>query len=159
MIRSLLIAVLLFSLGGNAIGQNLGSIQRGQRGYSPPAPDRPAGEPAPPDVFLLSQERANLYQELIGIDDFQKEVLKSFLQEYYSKTSAIAFDVNLKFDEKQKGINAEKKTLEKNLLSVFSQEQTDAIISEEEFGAKSKELKKEKKKEKKRKRKKEKNNG
>lgn len=159
MIRSLILVLLLFSFGTNAMGQNLGSIQRGQRGYSPPAQNRPAGEPEPPDVYLLSQERADMYQEILQIDDFQKEVLKTFLKDHYAKTSAIAFDENLKFENKQKGINAEKKILEKNLLDVFSKEQTESIMSEEQFGSKTKEYKKEKKKEKKRKKKKEKDDG
>ena len=98
-----------------------------------------------------------MYQELLSIDDFQKEVLKTFLKDYYGATSEIAFDTNLKFDNKQKGINDQKKLLEKNLSNVFSEEQVEIIMTEEQFGSKSKEFKKEQKKEKKKQKKKKKN--
>ncbi len=155
--RVLFFILLSCSIGHTLIGQNLGSIQRGQRGYTPNAPNPVQGNPEPPDVNLLSQERADLYQELLSIDDFQKEVLKTFLKDYYGATSEIAFDTNLKFDNKQKGINDQKKLLEKNLSNVFSEEQVEIIMTEEQFGSKSKEFKKEQKKEKKKQKKKKKN--
>lgn len=155
---SLLCSFCFISVG---LSQNVGNqfIQPGQAGYSP-APRTPeAGEPEPPDVNILSQERADLYQEILQIDDFQKEVLKMFLKDYYTKSSAIAFDANLKFDDKQKAINAEKKLLEKNLSDVFTPEQVEILMTEEQFGSRTKELKKEKKKEKRKKKKQDKNNG
>lgn len=159
MIKSLVLAIILLSFGTNVIGQNLGSVQRGQRGYSPTQKNVQAGEPEPPDVYVLSQERADIYQEILGIDDFQKEVLKSFLKDHYEKTSAIGFDENIKFDEKLKRINSEKAILEKNLLNVFSEEQTEIILSEEKFGTETRKVKQDKKKEKRKKKKKKKDNG
>ncbi len=159
--KSLLLVLLCaISFVFEGTSQNVGNqfIQPGQAGYSPGPRTREAGEPAPPDVNILSQERADMYQEILSIDDFQKEVLKTFLKDYYGKSSAIAFDVNLKFEDKQKAINQEKKTLEKNLLDVFSPDQVEAILNEEQFGSKTKEYKKEKKKEKRKKRKKNKDN-
>lgn len=151
-----LLVICFFCFVFTGIGQNVGNqfIQPGQAGYSPGPRTREAGEPEPPDVNILSQERADMYQELLGIDSFQKEVLKTFLKGYYTKSSAIAFDENLKFDQKQQQINLEKKNLEKNLLDVFPQAQVQAILDEEQFGSKTKEYKKEKRKEKKRKKKK-----
>ncbi len=153
MIKSFIILVFFCCIATNLLGQNYGVPQRGQRGYSPPPRTTEATEPTPPDVFLLSQERANMYQELMTLDNFQKEILKSFLQDYYKKTSSIAFDANLKIEDKQKGVNAEKKVLEKKLLDIFSVEQVEIIMTEEQFGTKSKEFKKEKRKEEKKKRK------
>ncbi len=148
-----------FSFGHSLVAQNgWNRPQRGERGYSPPARVPNAVEPESPDPIILSQERADMYQKLLGIDNFQKEVLKNFLRDHYSKTSTIAFDKDLKFDDKQKAINQEKKTLEKNLLDVFSADQVEAILNEEQFGSKTKEYKKEKKKEKRKKRKKNKSN-
>lgn len=155
----LFLILLSFSIGQTIIGQNLGAIQRGQRGYTPNSPNPVQGNPEPPDVNLLSQERADMYQEILSIDDFQKEVLKTFLKNYYGATSEIAFDTNLKFENKQKGINDQKKILEKYLSNVFSEEQVEIIMTEEQFGSRTKELKKEKKKEKRNKKKQEKDNG
>jgi hypothetical protein len=139
-------------MGYTMIGQALGGNQRNPRALSSQN-TIPTSAPEPPDVNLLSQERANMYQEILKIDNFQKEVLKTFLKDYYRKTSDIAFNVNLKFDERQKRIGDQKKLLEKNLAGVFSEEQVKAVMTEEQFGSKSKELKKEKKKDKKRKKK------
>ena len=149
--------LLSFSIGQTVLGQNLGAAQRGQRGFSPNVPNTAQANPEPPDVNLLSQERADMYQEILEIDDFQKEVLKTFLKDYYGATSEIGFDTNLKFEDKQKGINDQKKILEKNLSNVFSEEQVEIVMTEEQFGSKSKELKKEKKKEKRKKKKEDKN--
>jgi len=150
--RILFLTLLTCSMGYNMIGQALGGNPRNQRVLNQTS-SIPASTPTPPDVNLLSQERADMYQEILKIDDFQKEVLKTFLKDYYGKTSDIAFDTNLKYDEKQKRIGDEKKLLEKTLGDIFSEDQVKAIMTEEQFGSKSKELKKEKKKEKKRRKK------
>lgn len=142
----------LLVLGTATVAAQFGVPQRGQSGYTPPPRPQVAVEPEAPDPNLLSLERANLYQELLQIDDFQKEVLKTFLKEFYEKKGEITFNEDLKFEDKQKAINVEQANLEKRLLDVFTKEQVETIINEEQFGSKRKQLAKEKKK-KKRKRK------
>lgn len=134
--------------------QNLGQIQRGQRGYSPTPPAQQAGEPEAPDVNLLSITRANMYQELLGLDGFTKEVLKKYLQDYYGATSDIGYNPNLKFEEKREQINAERKKFEKSLKEAFTEEQVEQILTEEEFGNGEKKIDKEKRKKKRKKKKK-----
>lgn len=159
MINKLILAIIFCFLGSNLISQTLGGNQRGlrnQRGFDPTPQNIQPNENTPPDVNLLSQEKANLYQEILSIDDFQKEVLKMFFHNYYTKSSMIAFDKNLQLDNKQTKISAEKKLLEKKLLEVFTLEQVETIMTEEQFGSKYREINKKKKKEKRNKRKKEK---
>lgn len=151
-------AFILF-MGTLSVGaQNLGSIQRGQRGYTPPARATEAGEPEKPDVNQLSLDKATLYKEILGIDVFEKEVLRTYLKDYYRARVDIDYNPDLKFDEKRELINAEQKKFEKALKEVFTDEQVEQILLEEQFGNKAKEKKKEdkekRKKEKKKKKKK-----
>ena len=156
MINKIILAIALCFLGNNLIAQ-IGGNQRGlrnQQGLNPVNERIEPNKDTPPDVNVLSQEKADFYQEMIGIDDFQKEVLKMFFKDYYAKSSSIAYDKNLALDEKEDKISAEKELLEKNLLEVFSEEQVETIMTEEQFGSKFRELKKEKRKEKKQKKRK-----
>lgn len=147
-------ALVLF-LGTLSIdAQNLGSIQRGQRGYSPSSRPPEAGEPAKPDVNQLSLDKANLYKEILGIDVFEKEVLRTYLKDYYRARVDIDYNPDLKYEDKRELINLEEKKFEKALKEVFSEEQIEKILLEEQFGNKAKEKKKEDKKEKKKKKKK-----
>ncbi|MFT5892618.1 MAG: hypothetical protein ACI9Y7_002730 [Dokdonia sp.] len=147
-------ALVLF-LGTLSVGaQNLGNIQRGQRGYSPAARPTEAGEPEKPDVNQLSIEKATLYKEVLGIDVFQKEVLRTYLKDYYRARVDIDYNPDLKFEDKQTLINVEQKKFEKALKEVFTDDQVEQILMEEQFGNRAKEKKKEAKKEKKKKRKK-----
>ena len=97
----LFLILLSCSIGSSMIAQNLGSIQRGQRGYTPNAPNPVAGEPEPPDVNLLSQERADMYQDILSIDDFQKEVLKTFCKYVVYNSGAFSFWKNLTVRDKR----------------------------------------------------------
>lgn len=133
--------------------QNLGGVARGQRGYSPQGQAPQAGEPEKPDVNLLSIERADMYQKILDIDIFTKEVLKSYLKDYYTATADIGYNPNIKFEEKRELINAERKNFEKSLGEVFTEEQVKKILTEEEFGQGEKKLDKETRKEKRKKRK------
>lgn len=155
MIKSIVLSILLCALGANVIGQNIGNnTQRGQLRSSAIPAGTQTSQPEKPDVNLLSQEKADMYQEILQVDDFQKEVLKTFLKEHYQKVTVLSFDETLKLEDKLKGVSASRKALEKSLLGVFSAEQTKIIMTEEDSGTKERELKKEKKKEKKKKKKK-----
>lgn len=152
--RTVFLILILF-LGTLSIGaQNLGSIQRGQRGYSPPPRQLDAGEPEKPDVNQLSIDKATLYKEMLGIDAFQKEILRSYLKDYYTAKIDIDYNPDLKFEDKQKQINVEQKKFEKVLKEVFTDDQVEQILIEEQFGNRAKEKKKEEKDAKKKKRKK-----
>lgn len=149
LMRIRLFTILFLAFGMSAMSaQNLNNIQRGQRGYSPPAQQRDAGEPAKPDANVLSIERADMYQGILDIDVFTKEVLKSYLKDYYSATIDIGYNADLKFEDKRELINAERKKFEKSLKEVFTDEQVEKILTEEEFGKEKKKYDKEKRQEK-----------
>ena len=98
-----------------------------------------------------------MYQEILDIDVFTKEVLKSYLKDYYTATVNIGYDENLKFDAKRELINAERKKFETSLKEVFTEEQVEKILTEEEFGKEKKKYDKEKRQEKRKKKKRKKN--
>lgn len=151
---TLVFALVLFVGILSVEAQNLGNIQRGQRGYSPPARQTEAGEPEKPDVNQLSIEKATLYKEMLGIDVFQKEVLRTYLKDYYIARVDIDYNPELKFEDKQKLINTEQKKFEKALKEVFTEDQVEQILLEEQFGNRAKKKKKEDKKDKKNKKRK-----
>lgn len=108
-------------------------------------------EPEKPDANILSAEKGEMYAELLGVDVFTKEVMKNYLKDYYGSLIAIGFDKDMPVEDKRKGVELEKKKLEKNLSSILNEEQVRQIMVEEESGAKSKKYKKEKRKKRKKK--------
>ena len=150
--KFLFLFFIVFTTG--LVAQQLGGVQRGTRGYTPPPRTPEAGNPEKPDPNVLSIERADMYQELMGLDLFTKEVLKSYLKDYYTQVSVIGFDSDLKYEAKVEMINLERKKFEKSLKEAFTEEQVEQILTEEEFGAGKKKLDKEKRQEKRKKKKK-----
>lgn len=149
---------ILFLLGTitSSLAQNLGSIQRGQRGYTPPPRALEAGEPEKPDVNIMAQENATRYAQELNMDAFKKEVLKSYLKDFYREKIDISYNPELKFDEKQPLIIAANNKFEKRLIEILDADQIETLLSFEQLGLKPKDEKKDKKKKKKKKRKKDK---
>lgn len=145
-------ALLIFLGTFSMEAQNVSGIAPGQRGYSPAPRATEAGEPEKPDVNQLSIEKATLYKEILGIDVFQKEVLRTYLKDYYRARVDVDYNPELKFEDKQKLINAEQKKFEEALKEVFTEDQVEQILTEEQFGNRAKEKKKKEKKQKRKKR-------
>ncbi len=135
-----------YSIQAQGFGRNTG-----RRGNS--IPQAPTGQSAPerPDASLISIERSDMYAELLGIDVFTKEVLKSYLKDYYATAINISYDQEMPLKDKQEKIELEKKKLEKSLGDIFNEEQVERIMREEETGAEGKKYKKEKRKKKRKK--------
>ncbi|MFT5752045.1 MAG: hypothetical protein ACI828_001540 [Flavobacteriales bacterium] len=142
---------ILFLLGAftTGIAQNLGAVQRGQRGYVPPPRALEAGEPEKPDVNVMAQENATRYAQELNIDAFTKEVLKSYLKDFYREKIDISYNPELKFDDKQPLIMTANSKFEKRLTEILNADQIEALISFEQLGMKPKDDKKKKKKKKK----------
>ncbi|WP_299683700.1 hypothetical protein [uncultured Dokdonia sp.] len=158
--KHIIVVALVFFFGILSLqAQDISRIQRGQRGYSPAPRQLDAGEPEKPDVNELSIEKAAFYQQMLEIDPFEKEVLRTYLKDYYTARVEIDFNPDLKFEDKQKQINDEQKKFEKSLKEVFTVEQVEQILLEERFGNRAKEAKKEAKQTKKKKRKNKKKKG
>ena len=150
---------ILFLLGTitTSVAQNLNSIQRGQRGYTPPPRALEAGEPEKPDVNVMAQENATHYAQELNIDAFKKEVLKSYLKDFYREKIDITYNPELKFNEKQPLIIEANSRFEKRLVEILNADQIEALISYEQLGITPKDDKKDKKKKKRKNRKKNKN--
>tara|TARA_R110002051_G_scaffold3333_1_gene18054 strand:+ start:60804 stop:61322 length:519 start_codon:yes stop_codon:yes gene_type:complete len=154
--KSVCILVLLGTFT-TSIAQNLGSVQRGQRGYTPPPRALEAGEPEKPDVIVMAQASATRYAQELKIDAFKKEVLKSYLKDFYREKVDIAYNPELKFDEKQPMIIEANARFEKKLVEILNAEQIGTLMSYEQLGVKPNDDKKDTKKKKRKKRKKNKN--
>lgn len=138
--------MLLFGTFTTSIAQNLGSVQRGQRGYTPPPRAIEAGEPEKPDINIIAQEKATLYAEKLNIDAFKKEVLKSYLKDFYREKIDISYNPDLKLEEKQPLIIVANNKFEKRLTEILDADQIETLLSIEQLGMRPKEEKKKKKK-------------
>jgi len=154
--KNFVVILLLFVGFGVQAQQGYGSQYRsnGRQGNSiAQAPTGQPTEPEKPDANLISAERAIMYQELLGVDVFTKEVLKNYLNDYYTMALDVGFDKEMLAEDKRKAIEEGKKKLEKSLGDILNEEQVARVMAEEATGAESKKYKKDKKKEKRRKRK------
>tara|TARA_R110002012_G_scaffold6480_7_gene30002 strand:+ start:87222 stop:87677 length:456 start_codon:yes stop_codon:yes gene_type:complete len=119
-------------------------------------PNSPQGSQASvekPDPNILSLERSSVYQEMFELDVFGKEVLRSYLKDYYTVLLAIQDDKDMVIDDKRKKAELEKKKFESQLRDILTEEQVVKIIAEEESGRTQKLVAKKQKKERKKKRK------
>ena len=141
----------LVSLEAQGYGNPYGNS--GRRQSSVPAP--PQGGPASaekPDPNVLSIERSGVYQEMFELDVFGKEVLRSYLKDYYTVLLGIQDDKEMDIDDKRKKAELEKKKFEAQLRDILTEEQVVKIIAEEESGRTQKLVAKKQKKERKKKR-------
>lgn len=151
-----LVILIFLALGLHDISaQGFNNRQRGlggQGAIAPPTQQSPSA-PERPDANVLSIERAEMYQKILDIDVFTKEVLKNYLKDYYSAAIAINFDADVNLADKRDLINIERKKFEKSLKEIFSEEQAQIILTEEELGKEKEKYDKEKKQEERKKKK------
>ena len=115
-------------------GSQYGTSGR-QRSSIPQAGAGTNAEPERPDANLISAERADMYAELLEVDVFTKEVLKSYLNDYYEMAINVSFDKEMLVEDKRKAIEVGKKKLEKSLGDILNEEQVGRVMTEEESGA------------------------
>ncbi|WP_396596117.1 hypothetical protein [Dokdonia sp. R86516] len=155
MMRYFIVAVMMLCLASveaQGYGNPYGNSGR-RRSTVPAPPQGSQAAPEKPDPNLLSLDRSNIYQEMFELDVFGKEVLRSYLKDYYTVLLAIQDDKNMAIDAKRKKAELEKKKFESQLRDILTEEQVVKIIAEEESGRTGKKVAKEKKKERKKRRK------
>ncbi|WP_298326020.1 hypothetical protein [uncultured Dokdonia sp.] len=142
----------LVSVEAQGYGNPYGNSGR-RRSSVPAPPQTNQGSPEKPDPNILSLERSSVYQEMFELDVFGKEVLRSYLKDYYTVLLAIQDDKDMVIDDKRKKAELEKKKFESQLRDILTEEQVVKIIAEEESGRTQKLVAKKQKKERKKKRK------
>ncbi len=156
MMRYFLVVVMLLclvSVEAQGFGGQNGTDFSGRgRRLVPSTPGVAASYNEKPDPNVLSLERSSVYQEMFELDVFGKEVLRSYLKDYYTVLLAIQDDQDMVIDDKRKKAELEKKKFESQLRDILTEEQVVKIIAEEESGRTDKKVEKEKKKERKKKR-------
>ncbi|NQX78174.1 hypothetical protein [Gilvibacter sp.] len=137
----LLITILIFGSLGTAAAQNLGQIQRGQRGYVPPPLPRDQGAIAIEDTLEDIDEKMDLYETEFELDAFEKAVVKNYIVEYEKEKMGIMADESITYDVKQQSYKKLDEKLSGNLVTVLTEEQV-ARFGELHFGDKKKKKKK-----------------
>jgi len=130
-------------------GQNGTNFSGRGRSIVPSTPGVAASYNDKPDASVLSIERADMYEELLSLDVFTKEVLKSYLKDHYAKLIEIQFDEESPLDDRRKSVEKQKKDFKTLLDDFLTEEQVEKIIMEEETGKAEKKVKKQKKERKK----------
>lgn len=153
MMRYFIVAVMmlcLVSVEAQGFGGQSGTNFSGRgRRLVPSTPGVAASYNEKPDANILSIERANMYEELLGLDVFTKEVLKSYLKDHYTKLIQIQFDEESPLEERKKSVETQKKEFKSLLDDFLPEEQVERLIIEEETGNAEKKVKKQKKERKK----------
>ena len=144
-------------MGTSILAQNVGRVQRGQRGYTPPPKPRDINyQGAKMDANAIVDQQMPTYTEELGLDAFQQEIMKTMLKEHYNKRETVRADYSMDFGDKQEKFLALDEELYTNLSSFLNQEQIETFKKVQFFDAKA--IKKNNKKKKKEKRKKKKKN-
>ncbi len=110
--------------------------QRGERGYIPPPKQIPVKEIERPEINAYSEERAVYFSEQLGFDAFQKEVLKTYLKNYYTAKHDVEFNPDLKYNEKLPLISKHQESFRQELITFLKPEQVTFIMKEEHSGSK-----------------------
>ena len=140
----------LVSVEAQGYGGQSGTNYSGRgRRLAPSTPGVAASSSDKPDANLLSIERADMYEELLELDVFTKEVLKSYLKDHYAKLIEIQFDEESPLEDRKKSVEKQKKEFKLLLDDFLSEEKVQQIIIEEETGNAEKKVKKQKKERKK----------
>ncbi len=146
--KTVILSTIFLLLSISTITAQFNNQRGGRRSVAPPPQSQGQLEPEKPDVNLLSIDKANMYQELLGLDVFSKEVLKSYIKDYYAAAVEISFNEDLTLDDKRERAALERKKFENNLKQAFTEEQVQKIMIEEESGQGQKSLEKKKRKKK-----------
>ena len=106
MFRTSIILTILITISsfGSLEAQNLNSIQRGQRGYSPPPMERPQGAISIKNTVDQVDEKMELYAVEFSLDAFEKAVMKNYLVEFETEKMTLLENENIAYDVKQQSI-------------------------------------------------------
>lgn len=141
----------VFLLGVTALSaQNLGQVQRGQRGYTPPPINNAKTYIALKNVDEEISKMLPICVSKFGLDDFEKEILKILLINKFESENAVLEDKKVNRDLRRKRFIQ----IDKDFYSELSAIMTDDEMEEFkvfDFDQVEKEEKKKKKKKKKRK--------
>ena len=155
--RYFIILMMLFPLiSVSAQGYSNGTDFSGRgRSLVPQTPGTPPSYSERPDANLISIERAGMYEELLSLDSFTTEVLKSYLKDHYTKLIEIQFDDQTSsLEVRRENVEKQKKDFKSLLDDFLPEDQVAQIITEEETGNAEKKVDKLKKENRKKKRKK-----
>ncbi|NQX85692.1 MAG: hypothetical protein HRT67_07275 [Flavobacteriaceae bacterium] len=114
----------IFSLVFAAVNaQNVGSIQRGQRGYTPPPTTSTTAYVELKDVQEEVNRRLPICVSEFNLDDFEKEILKGLLTKKFESENAVLEDKKVNRDERRKRFIQIDKDFSTELALIMSAEE------------------------------------
>ena len=126
-----------------AFGQNLGQVQRGQRGYIPPPLPRDQGAIAIENTLEGLDEKMDLYETEFELDAFEKAVVKNYIVEYETEKMELLQNEQISYDVKQQTILKLNDKLSGNLSTMMTEDQV-MRFGELHFGDQKKKKRKKK---------------
>jgi hypothetical protein len=120
-----IILAILLTMGsfGSLEAQNLNSIQRGQRGYSPPPLDRQQGAISIENSVEQVDEKMELYGIEFSLDAFEKAVMKNYLVEFETEKMAILENETIAYDIKQQSVLKLNDKLRNKLATMLTEDE------------------------------------
>ena len=134
------------------IAQNLGRIQRGQRGYTPPPTYIEASNPTLANAIDVANEKMPVYIEKFKLDDFEAAVFKNMLVGHETKMKAINENPSLDYYTRQEVLTKQLDAFLIELKTILSPEEIlefPTIQFDKRIGKKKKKKKKKKRSKKK----------
>lgn len=128
--------------------QSINTIQRGQRGYTPPPLEQEAKGRSVENTLEDIDEKMNMYEAEFSLDAFEKEVMKNFIIEFEEGKMETLRAENMEYEVRLQTIQKLEEKLSSD-LTIFLTEEEIGRFGELHFTEKSKKKKKKKKKDKK----------
>lgn len=121
--KTLVIAACAMLIFGGTYAQQIGGIQRGQRGYVPPPVAREQGAMAIDDTLKDIDEKMDFYATEFELDAFEKAVVKNYIVEYETEKMTLLANENIEYEVKQQSVLKLNDKLSANLATMLSEDQ------------------------------------
>ena len=128
--------------------QSLNTIQRGQRGYTPPPLEQGTKARSVENTLEDIEEKMDMYEAEFSLDAFEKEVMKNFIVEFEENKMATLRAENMEYEVRLQTIQKLEEKLS-NDLKIFLTEEEIGRFGELHFTEKGNKKKKKRKKDKK----------
>ena len=124
MLKNILL-LLILTLSPMIHAQQINGMQRGQRGFTPPARDSQASFVKLKDPAEETNRMIAKCEEALQIDDFQKEILKNIMMKKLEDDNAILSEKDITSDVRRKNLDSRNKVFYIELESILSLEQVE----------------------------------
>lgn len=119
----ILCGMLILGMGASLEAQNLGRVQRGQRGYTPPPLQTGDKKMYIEDELADIDTKMDIYQAELQLDEFEKAVMKNMIIDYETQRKAMLQDETIEYQKKMEQVEKYKEALRKELEVFLTEEE------------------------------------